>query len=112
MLREVGFVEIGITGLVNVPRLHRLGLWTVPIDRWISKLPFSASRGMYLCISSRSPAEKYRIVAVHGMIAHKRPYAELQVAGRPTVGHTTGSVADSPPTSNLPGGVFGQACRK
>ncbi len=45
------------------------------------------------------------------MIAHKSPYAELQVAGRPTVGHRTGSVADSPPTSNLPGGVFGQASR-
>ena len=52
-LHEIGFREISISGLVNIPRLHRLGIWTISIDRWISKLPFSASRGMYLCISCR-----------------------------------------------------------
>jgi len=74
----------------------------LPFTRVRPKTPqnlFDKRTTMWYDSATRSLAEKYRIVAVHGMIAHKRPYTESQVAGRPTVGHRTGSVAHRPPTS-------------
>jgi len=54
-LGEAGFRVSGIQGILNYPRLRRLGDWTSHIDRLISLLPGSTTRGIYLCACGVKP---------------------------------------------------------
>jgi len=57
LMRKVGYVDIDVMRLINVPALRRFGRWTSSIERWLSIHRINIGKGIYLCVVGHKPIE-------------------------------------------------------